>query len=342
MGNAMRRHAAGGRVRRRAAALTLLLAPLTVPVRAQQSPDLQSFQTGRFTVLAAPHDATLARSLLTDAAANDTFPWLPRPTDRVLIQIASNRRAFEELIGPHAPEYGSAIAFPAEGRIVMQGSRAGSDAGNPRVVLRHELAHLALHEELGHLPPRWFDEGYASFAAGEWGREEVLATNVSLIWRRVPSFDQLEESFGGGAGQASAAYALAHRAVAELASLDPERGLTLYFKYWKETGSFEAALRQAFSTTVGGFEELWQQRTRRRYGALALFADFTVALSVLMILLLPLYVSRRRRNRERLAAMARSEAAVEQRERESALEALLASVTSTSGPSEGTDRGSSS
>ena len=70
-------------------------------------------------------------------------------------------------------------------------------------MLRHELAHLALHERLGDLPPRWFDEGYASVAAREWRRDDVLAANVALALRGTPSLDQLDESFsrrlGGGA-----------------------------------------------------------------------------------------------------------------------------------------------
>jgi hypothetical protein len=245
----------------------------------------------------------------------------------VLIQVAPSRSAFTDLVGPSAPEYGSAIAFPHEGRIVMQGSTAGSDAGDPIQVLRHELAHLALTEALGDLPPRWFDEGYASLAAGEWGREELLATSVALIWRGVPTLDELEASFSGGAGQAAAAYALSYRAVVELASLDETRGLGNFFRYWKDTGSMELAVRSAFNATLGGFQQIWQQRTRRRYGALALFADFTLAVAVLAVVLLPLYVARRRRDRERLALMARAEASAEQRERESAIEALLASVS---------------
>src|SRR5205085_6580502 len=107
-------------------------------------------------------------------------------------------------------------AFPESRRIVLQGQRAGSDAGDPIAVLHHELAHLALHEYLGSLPSRWFDEGYASYAAAEWGREEVLMTNLALALRGMPTLDELEESFNQGASSAQSAYALAYRAVAEL------------------------------------------------------------------------------------------------------------------------------
>jgi hypothetical protein len=231
------------------------------------------------------------------------------------------------LIGPHAPEWGAAIAIPSEQRIVMQGSRAGSDAGDPRVVLRHELAHLALHEAMGDIPPRWFDEGYASFAAGEWGREQVIATNVALAWKGVPSLAALDSAFYGGPARAAGAYALAHRAVVELAALDRERGLTLFFRYWRDSRDLDAALRRSFTLTQAQFEERWRRLTRRRYGALAIFADFTVASVILVVLLVPLHLSRRKRNRERLALMSAVEAETEAKERADAIETLLKSVS---------------
>jgi len=296
---------------------------------------LQRLDQGRFTAAYAPHDAALARSLLSSAVARDTFPWLPRSASRVLIVIAPDRRRFAELVGPHAPEYGAAIAVPGEQRIVMQGSRAGSDAGDPLQVLRHELAHLALHEAMGDLPPRWFDEGYASFAAGEWGREEVIATNLALAWRGLPSLDALDEAFEGGAVRAAGAYALAHRAVAELAALDPERGLGLFFGYWRETRALDPAIRQAYNMTQGMFEERWRKNTRRRYGALSVFADLTIGAVILLIVLLPLHINRRKRDRERLARMAAVEAAAEAKEKADAIETLLKSV----GPQEDSSDG---
>jgi hypothetical protein len=205
----------------------------------------------------------------------------------------------------------------------MQGRSAGSDAGDPIAVFRHELAHLALHEYLGDLPPRWFDEGYAGYVAGEWDREEVLAASLALLVSGLPSLDSLEAGFYGGSRRAEQSYALAFRAVADLASLDPERGLALFFRYWKETGRFDVAIRQAYGMTAAQYEELWQQRTRSRYGALALLANLSVAMGVFLLVFLPLYLARRRRDRQRLEAMRVADEAAEREEREGALAALL-------------------
>jgi hypothetical protein len=283
---------------------------------------------GRFTAVFFPSEDILARSLLRAAAANDSFPWLPRPQQRVLIAIAPDAARFRAWVGPEAPEWGAAIAFPESRRIVMQGRRASSDAGDPIEVLRHELAHLALHERLGNKPPRWFDEGYASVAAREWRREDVLAANVALALKGTPSLDQLEEGFRGGSVAAQSAYALSYRAVTELASMDQERGLTLFFKYWEDGRTLDAAVRKAFGVTLSGFEKEFQSRTKKRYGGLALFADLSIVMLVLTLLILPFLFARRARDRRRLDAMLAADDAADRAERESAIALLIGEAPS--------------
>jgi hypothetical protein len=191
------------------------------------------------------------------------------------------------------------------------------------LVLRHELAHLALHEGVPRAIPRWFDEGYASLAAGEWGRDQLISMNVALALRRGRSFASLDSAFAGGSGQAQGAYALSHRAVAEMAALDPARGLALLFGYWREEGALDPAMRRAFGITLQGFEVLWQERTRHRYGALALATDLGIAGVAMLALAGPLWWARHRRNRRRMRAMMAADEAADRRARDTALEALL-------------------
>jgi hypothetical protein len=175
------------------------------------------------------------------------------------------------------------------------------------------------------MPPRWFDEGYASYAAGEWGRDDVLATNFALAiaFGRLPTLAGLDSSFYGGATAAQAAYAFSYRAVAELAAIDRTRGLTLFFDYWQREGSLERAIRQAYGLTLGGFETHWQRSTRRRYGGLAVVTDVGFGAVLVILMVGPLWLIRRHRDRKRLEAMRVADAAQSERERASALSALL-------------------
>lgn len=328
----------------RARCLALLMAcALNAPPATSQTlalpADAIRLDSGRFTFVAFPKDARLARSLLKQVLATDTFPGLPRPTTHALIEIAPDLRRFRDWIGPGAPEWGAAVALPEADRIVLQGSAANSAAGDPRVTVRHELAHLALYNVLGHMPPRWFDEGYASFAAREWGRDELLATNAALVLRGMPHLENLNRYFQGGEARAQQGYALAQRAVAEIADLDRERGLSLFFTYWRESQSFDVALRRAYGVTEPEMEARWRTNTRRRYGGLALFADVTVGALALLLLLGPAWIARRRRDRRRLAQMRVADAAQEARERESALESLLSGIIQEPPPDSGPNQG---
>ena len=325
-----------GRARRAVASLAVACAlALARTIGAQSAP--VRIDSGRFTVVCYPGDSTLGRSLVAGAIASDTFPGLPRPRGHVLVAIAPDAATFRQW-GEGAPEWGAALAFPASRRIVLQGHTAGSDAGDPQATLRHELAHLALHEFLGDLPPRWFDEGYAGYAAGEWRRESALTTNLALALRGMPTLDELEDRFAHGSTTAEEAYALSYQAVLDLAQLDPEHGLARLFPLWRETGSLDKALRRGYGMTLDQFEDDWRRQTRHRYGALAVVGDVTLAGLLVLLLVVPLYVARRRRDRARLVALreadARTEAA-ERAEQASMLAALLGEPLQGDGLGEG-------
>jgi hypothetical protein len=325
MGSALRRDGEnrGGWRAAVARLVALALIALRVPAVAGAQDAPERLDRGRFTAVYFPSERVLAKSLLEYATSTDTFPGLRRPRQRVLLALAPDARRFREWVGPGAPEWGAAITFPESQRIIMQGRSAGSEAGNPREVLRHEVAHLALHEFLGDKPPRWFDEGYASYSAREWNREDVLAANLALAWRGAPSFDELDDEFTAGSSSAQNAYALAYRAVVELAALDTARGLAPFFSAWEKEPTLERAMRATYGITLYDFQKRWQQRTRRRYGALALVGNVTLAGVVALVAILPLYVARRQRDRRRLAALVAADEAAEKAARESAIEALL-------------------
>jgi hypothetical protein len=312
-------------VRRAIAALLFAVVPLTLdPGPALGQADApERIDRGRFTAVFYPSERALATALLDEAVRTDTFPGLPRPRQQVLIAFAPDRERFRDWAGPGAPEWGAALAFPESNRIVMQGRSSGSDAGNPRDVFRHELAHLALHEYLGDLPRRWFDEGYASYAAREWTREDALATSIALALRGAPTLDELDEQFAEGTTAAQTAYALSYRAVVELAALDTSAGLARFMQSWRKTGRLDRAMRETYGMTLADFERRWRQRTRRRFGALALVGDATLIGLVLTLAVVPLYIVRRQRDRRRMAAMIAADEAADRAAQTSVLEELL-------------------
>src|SRR3954463_3539444 len=92
-----------------------------------QEPAPLRIDSGRVTVVYFPSDLRLARTVVDQVIHADTFPGLPRPRAHVTVAIAPDAKRYRELVGPSAPDWGAAVAFPESGRIVLQGSFAGSD-----------------------------------------------------------------------------------------------------------------------------------------------------------------------------------------------------------------------
>lgn len=285
--------------------------------------------SNRFTVLHYPRDAAMARAVLEAATMRDSFPALPRSTERIVILIAPDAATFRKWAGTSAFAWAAAVAFVDQRRVVIQGGSAPSDAGNPIQVLRHELAHIALHDYLGDLPPRWFEEGYASYAAGEERTEGFVATNVALVFRRMPTLAGLDTMLASRVtSDAQAAYALSLHAVSDLASIDRERGLEPLITAWKSRRSFDLALRRSYAITAERFESDWRSRARWQYAFLAIGADSVLAVALMALGIIPLWRSRRRAQRERLDAMRAREAITERASQSEALDVLIRAIAS--------------
>ena len=85
----------------------------------------------------------------------------------------------------------------------------------------------------------------------------------------------------------------------------------------------DKAMRSTFGLTLAQFEQRWRDHTRRRYGALAVLSDVTAGGLIILVVVFPLYVARRHRDKRRLAAMVVADEIAERAARESAIEALL-------------------
>ncbi len=254
-------------------------------------------RVGRVSAVHWPGQAEAARTLAEVADAAGPYPGIAGGWDEsVRLVIAPDERRFDSLIGGRIPDWGIGVAIPASNTIVLKLT------GDVRRTLLHEMAHLALHSAVERVPV-WFDEGYASRAAGEWGRLAALRVNWALMAGAVPTFSQITRDIRSGEAHAQTAYALSTTAVLMLERLGGERGLDPLVKNLTELDDFDRALRVTHSITLGQFEVLWQRDLRKRYGWVLFFGSLTVFWTILAIVLLSLWASRRRRDAARKAAL---------------------------------------
>jgi len=250
------------------------------------------------TVVAWPAQLRLAVELARESDRPAEWPGLGRRSPEPFrLVIVPDARRMDSLTGGRAPKWGAAVALPEPRTIVLR-----ADAEDLARTLRHELAHLALHQEVRVRVPLWFDEGYAGWAAGEWDRLTRLELNLAVARGALPSLSALDGALRAEANTADAAYALAVSAVSELARRNPTGTLRPLLQRLKDGTSFEAAVLATTGLTLDRFEEQWQQAVRRRYSLITwLLAGggwLLVALGVLGLLHF-----RRRADRGRRAAL---------------------------------------
>jgi hypothetical protein len=219
-------------------------------------------QVGQVTAVAWPKQLDLAIQLAEQADRPADWPGLGRvaPGPMQLVVVPDGRR-LDSLTRGRAPRWGAGVALPETRTIVIRAD--GADL--PRTV-RHELAHLALHQRVPVRVPLWFDEGYAGWAAGEWERLGVLELNLAVARGALPGLRALDGALRASETTADAAYALAYSAVAELARRNPSGSITPLMDRLMSGEDFDAAVLATTGMSVDRFEEAWQRSIRQRYG----------------------------------------------------------------------------
>lgn len=264
-------------------------------------------------VVATPRQQALAERLLQRALAMGPLPALPPdvldPADPMRIELAEDEATFRALTRDAAPDWGAGVAIPSEGLIVLPTfASPRGNVGDLPAVLRHEIAHVALERALAPAAvPRWFTEGYATWADGQLDLEAGWLLRMAFLTGRAPPLDSLILGWPAGAVDARVAYLLSASAVKWLHDRGGDRVLGLFLERWADSGRMEEALRSTYGLTLGQFERYWIRSVRRRYGWLLFFAQASVAWALLTLLVLVLFVVRRRRDRRRLARLRETE-----------------------------------
>jgi hypothetical protein len=256
---------------------------------------------GRVTVIAWPGQAALAPVLGAAADRAAAFPGVGTLPDRpIRLVLAPTRAIFDSITHGRMPPWSEGAAFPERDLVVLV---ANGPPDRLAAVLRHELAHLALRWRLRRPAPLWFEEGYASVAAAEWGRLDALRLNWHVARGAVPDLDELDQALRGRRGDAAGAYALATSAVLLLQRWGGQQGLTRLIAQLQGDAGFEAAIRSTYHLTGDDFEARWQRDLRSRYGWLSWAAGVGLFWILAAALLVALVGLRRRRDRRRRASL---------------------------------------
>ncbi len=255
-------------------------------------------------------DSLVAVRVLRVLQGEAPLPGLPDSVPSgVVAVLPRGERAFRHLLGGATPEWTAGVAIPSRNLLIVPANEVGSLLGTEGGrILRHEWAHLGLHDYLSGLRiPRWFDEGYAQWASGGWDASEAWRLRILFALGHAPPMDSLSLTWPRDRASAEAAYLLSASAVSYLFRDSGARGASALLSRWKSTGSLDEALRSAFGVTRGQFESNWRRYAKSHYGWLFVLSHSVVFWMLLGLVLLFLMRIRVGRNRERMARLRASE-----------------------------------
>jgi hypothetical protein len=307
---------------RRALIYAVLAATLAAPnasaaeairFAASAQDSLPSLRTGNVVLHYWPGSDRLAQRMLVPPGVLAPLPGLPpdmidRPPP-IDVFLTPDPATFDSLTGGRTPDWGAGVALPEAGVIILPGyaSERAPTADLPRV-LRHELAHVALHRYLGPIQvPRWFSEGYSTWAAGQLDADAAWLLRVAFVTQRAPPLDSLALEWPRGHVDARVAYLLSASAVDYMYRNGGERALRAFLERWRESGSFDRAVRDTYGLTVGQLERYWSRSVRRQYGWLLFLAQSVALWMIVAAIVIALFMIRKRRNRARLVRLRASE-----------------------------------
>jgi len=192
-----------------------------------------SIVTPRATIRFESVDSVLARAVAERIrtqeplpAVPDTIPW------GSIIFLPRSEEAIELLLEGRRPEWSAGLARPADGWIILPAGQ-GEPTGRRDLiddVLRHEWAHIGLHQAVGgYRGPRWFVEGYAQWAAG-WDTEAAWRLRIALATNDSLSLNGLTLRWPGGRSDAEMAYLVSATVVDYLVEQSGERGLRIFIE----------------------------------------------------------------------------------------------------------------
>jgi hypothetical protein len=250
------------------------------------------------TALAPAARLDLATALADLAGRPAEWPGLGRRSaGPIRIILLPDQAALTRAGRGRLPPWSAGAALPAGHVILLR-----ADLPDIATTLRHELAHLILHQAVRTRVPLWFDEGYATVASGGWDLGGRLELHLSVALGGVPPLRDLDGELRGAEPAADRAYGLAAAAVIGLERRIPGGTLGPLMEALADGTPFDSAVHLVTGRTIDQFEYAWRIETRRAYGG----AAWLTGLGLWMILAVTVVAGagwRRRMDAPRRAAL---------------------------------------
>lgn len=214
----------------------------------------------------------------------------------VNIVLARGSDDFERWAGREIPDWALAIARTAgaDGGIVIDMSRTTPFLeNNLHLVLRHELAHIALGQverQAGRQFPLWFHEGTAVRISGGRHFTDRRPFIIAAAHGNQPALSDIEKSFPADRNSAEIAYLAAESFINFLASRCKDDSLSSIIDHFRDSGDIESSIEYATGSSLAELEMAWREKHRSNFPWLVTFWRSITLFSLISICVIIAFV----------------------------------------------------
>lgn len=223
---------------------------------------------------------------LDDEVRSVTEVWGPQWPGRVAVLLPASIEEMRELVGPEFAVDGIAAAAIADAvdfaartatgqRVVLNPTQVGRlSASARRIVLRHEITHVAARGFTVDGAPMWLLEGFADYVGyrGSGLTPREAAPDLVRALRDGATLQlPTDADFHGASAALDLSYQRAWSAALQIVDLVGEQGLVQLYRQIASSShpdrpAVDAALRDVLGTDLDGFTLLWQEGLKPRFG----------------------------------------------------------------------------
>lgn len=185
---------------------------------------------------------------------------------RTTIVLINDRERFQQMTGNSLIV---AYVVPQKNLMVIDYTRTNTDPFSLGTIMKHELCHLALHNQIRKARlPRWLDEGISQSVSD--GIAEIVTSrkrsllDSAVLSEKLFSIRSLNDTFPGSEESLLLAYEQSKSFVDFITHEFGKDGILNLLKHLTDGDDIEVAVRKSFSVSFDELERRWQNNLRKR------------------------------------------------------------------------------
>ena len=196
--------------------------------------------------------------------------------DTIDIAIVQSQEEFDALAGGKIPEWGAGAQYRQEISSSLRQPMMNRYPGNTADLLQHEFAHIALsrHVKTARMP-RFIDEGFASWFAGEWAFAQVSTIASAQITKSILPLRDIDDVNRFHQGEANLAYAQSYLVVNFIFTRYGELAFLDLLDAFASGQNMSEAFHSTFGVSFWRFEADYRKFLSDNYTLFAILSDMT-------------------------------------------------------------------